>query len=431
MEHNTEFMKTELDLFSSHPMQTNILKTEEIAYNPIASLDNPSSIEFMAVGNGDTYRDLSSVYLRLVVKIESKQIKDEKGQLVESSPGVVNNLLHSLFRNCTIYLNNKSISQSDNNYHYRSYFEKILNYGKDAASTHLETTGWNLDTGDMDSLEGVEVKKRVKMYKNGAKVELMGKIHADMFNQSRLLLNNVDLKVVLNLEKSDFYMMTKSTDESTIKILTATMYMNHVTINPNILIAHHNILQKRNALYPYKRVEVKSFTLYSGNHSLFLDNVVMGQLPNLLIFAMVTSKSYNGSRDKNPFNFHHFNLQRFSLSVNGMQIPSQALEFDFLNKNAVMSTRGYNTLFNGTGIHYYDKGHQITKELYDNGHFMLAFDLTADRSYNSLCANYQNQGNIRIEGRFSQQLSEPITCLIYCEYDSCIKIDHNRGVTQQ
>lgn len=316
MDHNTEFMKTELDLFTAHPMQTNILKTEEIAYNPIASLDNPSSIEFMAVGNGDTYRDLSSVYLRLVVKIDS-------------SPGVVNNLLHSLFRNCTIYLNNKAISQSDNNYHYRSYFEKILNYGKDAASTHLETTGWNLDTGDMDSLDGVEIKKRIKMYKNGAKVELMGKIHGDMFNQSKLLLNNVDLKVILNLEKSDFYMMTKPNVDSNIKILTATMYMNHVTINPNILIAHHNILQKRPAIYPYKRVEVKSFTVYSGNHSLFLDNVVMGQLPNLLIFAMVSSKAYNGSRDKNPFNFQHFNLQRFSLSVNGMQIPSQALEFDF------------------------------------------------------------------------------------------------------
>lgn len=431
MENNLEFMKTELDLFSSQPMQTNILKTEEIAYNPIASLENPSSIEFLAVGNGDTYRDLSSVYLRLVVKIENSEVKNEKGDAVDSSPGVVNNLLHSLFRNCTIYLNNKAISQSDNNYHYRAYFEKILNYGKDAASTHLETTGWNLDTGDMNSLEGVQIKKRIKMYKNGAKVELMGKIHGDMFNQSRLLLNNVDLKVILNLEKSNFYMMSKPEDNSNVKILAATMYMNHVTINPNILVAHHNVLQKRSAIYPYKRVEVKSYTLYAGNHSLSLDNIVMGQLPNLLIFAMVTSKSYNGTRDKNPFNFQHFNLQRFSLSVNGTQIPSQALEFDYSNRENIMSTRGYNTLFNGTGIHYYDKGHQITKDLYDNGHFMLAFDLTADRSYSSLCANHLNHGNIRIDGRFSEQISEPITCLIYCEYDSFIHINHERVVTQQ
>lgn len=426
-----EFMKTELDLFSQQPIQTNIIKTEEVSYSPIASLDNPSAIEFLAVGNGDTYRDLSSIYLRLVLKIEHKIIKDEKGQVIETPTGVVNNLLHSLFRNCTIYLNNKSISQSDNNYHYRAYFEKILNYGKDAASTHLEATGWTLDTGDLDSLDEPALKKRVQQFKNGAKVEVMGKIHADMFNQSKLLLNNVDLKVVLNLEKPDFYMMCKAEDHSTIKILEATMYMNHITVNPNILVAHHRMLTKQNAIYPYKRVEVKSYTLFSGNHSLNLDNVVMGQLPNLLIFAMVSSKAYNGTRTKNPFMFQHFNIQRFNLSVNGSQIPSQPLEFDFSDKKkGFLSTRGYSTLFSGTGIHYYDKGHQITKELFDNGHFMLAFDLTADRSYNATCANILNHGNIRIEGRFSKQLSEPVTCLVYCEYDTVLKIDQNRVVTQ-
>lgn len=146
---------------------------------------------------------------------------------------------------------------------------------------------------------------------------------------------------------------------------------------------------------------------------------------------MVTSKAYNGSRDKNPFNFQHFELQRFNLSVNGTQIPSQPLEFDFSNKQkGFLSTRGYSTLFSGTGIHYYDKGHQITKDLYDNGNFMLAFDLTADRSYNSLCMNSLNHGNIRIEGRFSTQLKEAVTCLVYCEFDSVVKIDNNRVVTQ-
>lgn len=426
-----EFMKTELDLFSPHPIQTNILKTEEVVYNPIASLENASSIEFMAVGNGETYKDLSSVYLRLVLQLEIGNIKNENEQ---PTPGVVNNLLHSLFRNCTIYLNNKAICQSDNNYHYRAYLEKILNYGQDAAATHLETSGWNLDTSeDLDSLDSLQHKNRIKLYENGKKVELMGKIHADMLNQSRLLLNNVDLKVVFNLEKSDFYMMTKENDtSSSIKILEAQMYINHVTINPKILIAHHQTLLRRNAIYPYKRIELKSFTLFPGNHSLNLDNIVMGQLPNMIIFAMVSSKAYNGARDKNPFKFHHFNLQRFNLSVNGTQIPSQPLEFDYHDKKeGYLSTRGYNTLFNGTGIHYYDKGHQITKNLYDNGHFMLAFDLTSDRSYNSLAANYSNTGNIRIEGKFSGQLQEAVTCLIFCEFDSLIEIDKNRVVYQK
>jgi len=33
-------------------------------------LDGASSIEFVCLGNGETYRDLSSVYLRLVVHLK-------------------------------------------------------------------------------------------------------------------------------------------------------------------------------------------------------------------------------------------------------------------------------------------------------------------------------------------------------------------------
>ena len=69
-----ECMKSELDLFKSIPVQSSILKTEEVAYKPIASLDNPNVIEFVSLGYGDTYRDLSSVYLKLRVRL----LKDAK-----------------------------------------------------------------------------------------------------------------------------------------------------------------------------------------------------------------------------------------------------------------------------------------------------------------------------------------------------------------
>lgn len=55
--------------------------------------------------------------------------------------GVVNNMLHSLFRQCSIYLNGTPVSQSDNNYSFRSMIEVLLNYSGDASTTHLETIG--------------------------------------------------------------------------------------------------------------------------------------------------------------------------------------------------------------------------------------------------------------------------------------------------
>lgn len=63
-------MKSELDLFVKPLIQTNILKSEEVAYKPISSLDHSSVLEFVSLGHGDTYRDLSSVYIKLVLKIK-------------------------------------------------------------------------------------------------------------------------------------------------------------------------------------------------------------------------------------------------------------------------------------------------------------------------------------------------------------------------
>lgn len=445
-----ECMKSELDIFSTIPVQSNVLKTEEVAYKPIASLDNSSVLEFVSLGHGDTYRDLSSVYLRL--KTQLVKVKDGREELytgyektkrpdgteedVVADPiGLTNNVMHSLFRQCTIQLSGKGITQTDNNYHYRAYIENLLNYGKDAATTHLESVGWYLDQEEMDAIEAVRPNnlnegyiKRAELFSKSNVVELMGKIHGDMFNQDKFLINGVDLRVTLSLEKPDFYLHSKNDDSSPrIKIIEATMYMNHVTVNPNILFAHENVLQRANAVYPYKRVEVKSYTVPANTSTLSLDNVVIGQLPNLLIFGMVDNDAYTGRRTKNPYNFKHNNITRFNLSVNGVQVPNQPIEFDY-SQEKPLSTRGYNTLFKGTGIHYFDKGHQISKKFFDDGCFLLAFDLTADNSYATSCGNLLNQGIVRIEGRFRETLKNSVTCIVYTEYDGKIEVDKNRDI---
>jgi hypothetical protein len=153
----------------------------------------------------------------------------------------------------------------------------------------------------------------------------------------------------------------------------------------------------------------------------------MGQLPNLVIFGMVANDALTGDRKKNPFRFQHFHIERFNLNVNGSPVPIQPLEFSY-GKDSTISMRGYQTLFKGTGIHYSDKGHQITKKLYDDGLFLLCFDLTNDHSYDGICTNMISQGSICAEGRFSQPLKESITCIVYMEFDTIIEIDSNRNI---
>ena len=68
----------------------------------------------------------------------------------DDSTSVVNNLLHSLFSQCTVTGNGVSISASkDLYYNYRVYLETSFTYGQDASPSHLTKAFWYLDDGDL------------------------------------------------------------------------------------------------------------------------------------------------------------------------------------------------------------------------------------------------------------------------------------------
>lgn len=422
----TECMKSELDLFARQPLQTNILKTEQVGYKPLTSLENPTTIEFACFGHGDAYFDLSSIMLRFKIQI-TKANGAVYAEADANQVGLVNNILHSMIQQVNVSLNGKNISMPDNNYAYRAYIESLLNFGNDAGKTHLETCGWIADSKAVDNLANLDgLKLRTEKTKNSKILEVVGKIHADMLNQPLLLLNNVDVRISLSLHKPEFFILGADTDNSLVKILSATMTMNHVTVNPNVMIAHHKILEKTNAVYPYKRVEVKSFTVSARSNIISLENVVLGQIPTRLVFGMVDTDAFVGRKSKNPFNFKNNNISSFVLFVNGTQIPGEPIEMDFTNNN--ITARAYSTLFEANGILHANEGNLITLDQFTHGYFLLAFDLTADSTGNASCKSLIDQGTVRIEARFETALTNTITCLAFLEYDTLLEIDKTRNI---
>jgi hypothetical protein len=83
---------------------------------------------------------------------------------------------------------------------------------------------------------------------------------------------------------------------------------------------------------------------------------------------MLRNTNYLGSMDLNPYNFRHFDLNYFSLFVNGKQFPNEGLSLDMGHEKT--SVMAYSTLFEGSGIHYSNSGLQITHDLYISGYFV-------------------------------------------------------------
>lgn len=423
--HSCECLKSELELFTLPPTQTTIEGTHSVYYKPISSLTDDSPIEFVIPGQGDEYIDLAHTMLSMRVKIEVPDIKQDEAIKV----GPVNNLLHSMFNQVDVFLNQKLVSPPNNAYAYRAYIETLLNYGPAAKSSHLSSVLWYNDTaGKMDDTADGNVglvNRRTILGKNKM-VDLLGHLHCDIFNQERFLLNGVEMRLRLVRTNNAFCLMSSSKD-CTIRITEASLLVRRVKIAPGILLAHARALSKSTAKYPLTRVEVKAISLHAGVHGDTLDNVILGQLPKRIIVGFVDNKAFNGDRAMNPFNFQNYDINYLSLYADGLQIPSKPLQTDFTA--ADMYVDAYHTLFSGTGIHFLNEGNCISRSAYPWGNCLFAFDLTPDLSANSSTHwNLVRHGSVRIEVRFGEALTSTINCIVYAEYDNVLEIDSSRQV---
>jgi len=210
-------------------------------------------------------------------------------------------------------------------------------------------------------------------------------------------------------------MMSKEPDSKiTFKFLDAQLLVKSVKFDHVTPLAHVATLNT-GALERYNmtRVELKTFTFSAGSKSMSIDNAVLGLVPKRLLFTMVKNANFVGTIDTNPYKFHHYDIIDFSLFVNGKHYPNEGLSLGMDHeKTSVMGNR---TLFEGSGIHHSNAGHQITHDMFVNGYFMLLFYLTPDQGASESHTSHPEQGNIRVEIKFAKTLPEAITCLLYLD----------------
>ena len=181
-----------------------------------------------------------------------------------------------------------TITQATEFYNYRSILETLLTYGNDAASTHLKNSMWVHDNRNLvpcnpngaDSTNNVFMTQW-NLTKKGQEKEVYGRIHTDFCNMPVYLLPGVRLQFKFTNAKSGFYLMNEKADSKFVfQFLDAQLWVKRVRPNPTIPLAHKAVLSKGGvARYNITRVELKSFTFFSGSQSLSIDNAVLGPIP--------------------------------------------------------------------------------------------------------------------------------------------------------
>ena len=147
----SEATHSSLDLFEKPSLLVTFDGSFCQKLGPIYSPNGPM-LEFEVAGDRNNFIDLQKIFLEVKCKIVQSSEADLKYDATAAaditktdSPYFCNNVLHSLFSDCTVSANGLKISNANGNYAHKSFIETEFSHNKDAKNTRLACQGYSYE----------------------------------------------------------------------------------------------------------------------------------------------------------------------------------------------------------------------------------------------------------------------------------------------
>ena len=298
-------------LFNDPPYNTAEDKIIWVEYRPtFISQGGYSSIHFHIAGNATQYVDLgqSEMYVRL--KIEKEDAADFEAT---DSALPIDQIFHTMWSSVDVSLNQVQVSTSGTNYMYKAAIENVLNYSRHTKDLQLSAIGMTPDTANFNSTKpgqgssatgfnsGLVAHKELFGDDGHGSCEFTGPLLADICNQGRLILDNVDIDINLWPSKDQFHLIL---DPNTIKckLTIEEIYLNvcKVQVNKYCMSGHMAGLEISKGKYPLQKTVMLTKILPKGSFGEPFEDIFQGLVPSKLIIGMVNAEAYSGHFQKKP-----------------------------------------------------------------------------------------------------------------------------------
>jgi len=190
--------------------------------------------------------------------VQAKIVNMDGTDTADADPmGPINLWLYSLFSQVDISLNGTQVTTSTNTYPYLAMIKKLLSDGDNAKETQLTASLFYKDqAGRMDVVDFGEAARnrglwnRSRFTHGSRVVDMIGRIHADIFFQNRYLLNEVNVKIKLVRSRNSFCVMSANPFQA--KVDSAIMFGRKVKLSSSVFLAHAKALENSTAKYPIR-----------------------------------------------------------------------------------------------------------------------------------------------------------------------------------
>jgi len=360
--------------------------------------------------------------------------------------------LHAMFNQIDMYLNHENIAEASSLYPFKAYLSKLLL--SSTTSKHVQSqcelfvTDGNDDLLMSNNMEAVDPNPQIEkpkgtftpdsarlnvglnhrhMFTEGGRVvDLESTLVCDICTQDRYILNGVDMRLRLFPSQNTFRLMANSRIRYYVKITEVYLRVPKITVAPEVILAHNEILQHKPAVYPHYKSSLKTFNVPEGQYTFTVENPFQSGVPAKVFICFVSSESFNGKYTKNPFNFKHYDVKSCGYFIDGVSHPNQPMETDFAHRDVILA---YKALLDTCGRTDQDTNFDIDLKRFMDGYTILAFNLEASVSDTLDYWSKAKVGHSRLEIKFGSPLPEPINIIAMGIFPQILYIDKTRNVS--
>ena len=324
------------------PVVDDVLSSHEQEIYPTTSLDE-NCIEFEFQTDRNYYVDLRQTYLALKLKLvkgrgyetyKTKEVKKEhkeeakveKEETAEEDDPVplvthVNNILHSIFSNVEVYINNQQIYNSNGLYAHKSY---ISNNFEGAISEYkgvLHCEGYDyeefLDEIMEAPLSEPFFTRRMKMLSRPDGFMLYGKLGLTFFSTFELLYPNMKVRLRLIRARPNFYMISDNPNVS-LGIVDCSLYTRRIALKDDYHKKRMDMLAYTPVEFNYLGTLAKTFIIPARQNQFIQKNIFNNAPVRRIAIAMSKNSAFTGSYTENRFWYQQFDLRQIRI-IRGVQ----------------------------------------------------------------------------------------------------------------
>lgn len=430
---NCECGLNEVDFFAPVAKQVVLDSANHTPIYPLSNVVNDSGpIEFNYCGTPEHFIDLNNTMLELQVKLVNAS--GNAALIAGDVIAPVNNWLSSMFEDIQLTLGDTPVEGGDHMFPYKAYLSTLFSHGRASKQTHLKASGWYDDlAGQFESATGntTGFVERAKLVAKSSVVHLCGPLPLDFLLQNKYLLHNTDMKLKLSRATPEFQVKIRTGDvenKSTavkVDIISAILHLRQAKPLASYMAEISSNLTLQNAVYPIQHTEMITFSISQNAQSENKSGLFNGRLPKAMFVGMVENSAYNGAYEKEPFHFQHFNCNSITLYQNSAAVPFNTMTPDFGDAKKYMLE--YQALMQALNIYNKTDDVAISPQQFASGYTIFGFNLTPDLNLAGH-AQTSKDGNLRLDIRFANKLSQTINVIVMGIFDGRIEITKNRQV---